>query len=383
MGMLAHYSGMQALLSHAGLLGGDLVLMFHRVLPAHQMTECFDPHLVLSEDGFAGLLEILGNEYQLCSLAEIASAHPDKPSKPRVALTFDDGWEDTYRVAFPHLKRLNVPATVFLCTNLVGTNRLLPEERLARIWHHAEQAGQLEEFRKNLTTWGVPQATTDRSRLHAVKRIPNAHKRVMLSVLEQLHDVPPLQEARFVTWPEVYEMAAHGIEFGSHSASHVSLTAEPDELVYADLQQSIRTMTQHMGKAPSWLAYPNGLVDAFVVDVARQLGFQGAVSTRRGSMLHNQMQNAESSVAFKAHPFLLPRCNMESSCVATASRGCDPARLALYFAKHTWPHPYTLPARTQVRSASLNMREEPFLTGVTPVNHSLTMPIAKERCRQR
>lgn len=346
------------------------------------MAECFDPHLVLSEPGFIELLEILGNEYQISSLTEIASPRLEKHSRPRVALTFDDGWEDTYRVAFPHLKNRNVPATVFLCTNLVGTQRLLPEERLGRIWHHAENTRQLEEFHKNLTTWGVPQAATDRLRLHAIKRIPNAHKHVMLSVLEQLHDVPPANQRRFLTWPEVYEMAAHGIEFGSHSASHVSLTAEPDELVYIDLQQSIRSMTEHMGKPPAWLAYPNGLVDEFVVEAARQLGFIGAVSTRKGGMLHNKIHNSSSSLS-NAGQFLLPRCNIESSCVATPSRACDPSRLALYFAKHTWPSHYELSARAQVRSASLNTHEEPVLVALGSENNSRIMPNARERCRQR
>ena len=384
MGMLAQYSGMQSLLSHVGFLGGDLILMFHRVLPDHQAAECFDPHLVLSEPGFVELLEILGNEYRLASLAEIVAPGVEKAFKPRVVLTFDDGWEDTYRVAFPHLRRLNVPATVFICTNLIDTNRLLPEERLARIWRHAEKTGQMEEFHKNLTTWGLPQAATDRSRLHAVKRVPNAHKLVMLSVLEQLHDVPAPSKRRFLTWPEIYEMAAQGIiDFGSHSASHVSLTAEPDELVYADLQQSIRSMTQQMGKAPAWLAYPNGLVDRFVVEAARQLGFMGAVSTRRGGMLHSQIRNAQSGAGTELNQFVLPRCNMENSCVATPSRRCDPSRLALYFAKHTWPIHYELPVRTQVRSASLNTRAEPVVIDREHENNSRTIPNAKERCRQR
>ena len=189
-GLLTRYSGIKSLLTHVGFCGGDIILMVHRILPNDQVKECFDPHLVLAEAGFVEMLEILGNEYRWVSLIDIATGHAKERSKPRVALTFDDGWEDTYRVAFPHLKRLHVPATVFLCTNLVGTSHLLPEERLTRIWQHARQTGQITEFNKNLTTWGVIPASTDRARLHAVKQIPGSHKHVMLSMLERLHDVP-------------------------------------------------------------------------------------------------------------------------------------------------------------------------------------------------
>lgn len=383
MGQVTRYSGMKSLLTQAGFWGGDIILMFHRILPENEVEECFDPHLVLAEAGFLELLEILGNEYQWASLTEIAAEDREELSKPRVALTFDDGWEDTYRVAYPHLKRLQVPATVFLCTNLVGTTRLLPEERLARIWQHALQTDRIAEFHKNLTTWGVISAPSVRARLQAVKQIPNAHKHVMLSVLERLHDVPEHRQRHMMNWLEVHEMASHGIEFGSHTASHVTLTAEPEEQVVSDLQQSVQTLTQQLGKAPAWLAYPNGMVDAFVAETARRLGFQGAVTTRPGSMLRNRLHTTESADIVNNGEFLLPRCNMEDSAVATPSHACDAARLTLYFSKHTWPHSYVLPVRTQVRSASLNLPEEPVLVGSGHVIHSQTIPQARERCRQR
>jgi peptidoglycan/xylan/chitin deacetylase (PgdA/CDA1 family) len=371
------------LLSNVGILGGDIILMFHRILPSFQIAECFDPHLVLSEQGFLELLEILGNEYQLSSLSEITSHKQHKSSRPRIALTFDDGWEDTYRIAFPHLKRLNAPATVFLSTNLVGTMHVLAEERLSRIWQHAKQTGHLLDFRKDLTTWGIPPSTSDRSRLNMVKRIPNAQKLVMLSLFEQVYDVPTVTHKTFITWPEVKEMAASGIEFGSHSASHLSLTAESDEMVFSDLKQSINCITQNIGKAPSWLAYPNGLLDEFVVEAARQLGFRGAVSTRRGSMLRDHVQIKGKCLDPDLYDFILPRCNIEDTCVATSTRACDPSRLAVYLARHTYVHSYSIPTRNQLRSDFIGYREGFIFENNEKINSSYSIPRPRDRCRQR
>jgi peptidoglycan/xylan/chitin deacetylase (PgdA/CDA1 family) len=373
---------MQPVLSNVGILGGDIILMFHRILPSSQLAECFDPHLVLSEQGFLELLEIVGNEYQLSSLSEMISRKQHKSSRPRMALTFDDGWEDTYRIAFPHLKRLNVPATIFLSTNFVGTPYVLTEERLSRIWQHAKHTGHLLDFRKDLTTWGVPPSTSDRSRLNMVKHVPHAQKTVMLSLLEQVYDVPTVSHKTFITWPEVQEMAASGIEFGSHTASHLSLTAESEGMVFTDLKQSIESITQNVGKAPLWLAYPNGLLDEFVVDAARQIGFRGAVSTRRGNILRDHVRIKGKDLDPDLYDFLLPRCNIEDTCVATSTRACDPSRLALYLAKHTYVHSYSMPTRNQLRSDFMNYHKDFILEG-NGNNNSYSIPRPRERCRQR
>ena len=44
----------------------------------------------------------------------------DRIPSRTVALTFDDGWRDTYSTAFPSLARFGVPATVFLVSGRIG-----------------------------------------------------------------------------------------------------------------------------------------------------------------------------------------------------------------------------------------------------------------------
>ncbi len=45
-------------------------------------------------------------------------------------ITFDDGLKDVYRVAYPELKKRNIPFTVFVITDFLGTEGYITEEEL-------------------------------------------------------------------------------------------------------------------------------------------------------------------------------------------------------------------------------------------------------------
>ena len=57
-------------------------------------------------------------------LADFFNSGKQLPSKS-IILSFDDGYEDFYTVAYPILKEFNVHATLFLPTGLVGNNDYL------------------------------------------------------------------------------------------------------------------------------------------------------------------------------------------------------------------------------------------------------------------
>ena len=119
----------RAVAGHSGL-----ILALHRVLPSEEQSLCYNPHLVLSETAFASLLQLLKQDYQVVQLEDLLADPSGNGGHPKVAITFDDGWEDNYRIAFPHLIAHDMPATIFACTGLVDTLQLLPEERFARLW---------------------------------------------------------------------------------------------------------------------------------------------------------------------------------------------------------------------------------------------------------
>jgi peptidoglycan/xylan/chitin deacetylase (PgdA/CDA1 family) len=121
-----------------------------------------------------------------------------------VALTFDDGLASVHRHAWPVLARHGYAATVFLVTGRAGGDSGWP--------------GQPARVRRR-----------------------------------------PL-----LGWGEAREMAAAGIEMGSHTVSHPDLTRlSPDE-AGAELVASRMAIEDRLGVAVQALAYPYGRVNAGV-----------------------------------------------------------------------------------------------------------------------
>lgn len=100
---------------------GVVVLAYHRLgAPASKMT-------VTAERFEAQLEWLLAQHYQVLRLSDMQAFLAGKQAVPRkaVVLTFDDGYESVYRLAFPLLKKHSLPATVFVYTDFIGARDAL------------------------------------------------------------------------------------------------------------------------------------------------------------------------------------------------------------------------------------------------------------------
>ena len=96
------------------------ILMYHRI-----GTETFDPWgLAVAPERFEAQLQWLARARTILPLTEFAAMHrqANLPGKA-VALTFDDGWRDNAANAFPLLQKHQVPASIFLSTDFIGSRQ--------------------------------------------------------------------------------------------------------------------------------------------------------------------------------------------------------------------------------------------------------------------
>ena len=80
---------------------------------------------------------------------------------------------------------------------------------------------------------------------------------------------------------QIHEMSDSGlIEFGAHTQHHVNLLKLSDDQAFAEMQASKQDVEALVGRCPSF-AYPFGRFNARHQQMAKEIGFKNAVSTRK------------------------------------------------------------------------------------------------------
>lgn len=323
-------TGLIGLLRQLAASRAGLVLSMNRVLPREERSLCFDPGLAVSEATFVSLLALLRKDYQVVSLEDLLANPRGCGGRAKVAITFDDGWEDNYRIAFPHLLMYEMPATIFACTGLLGTHEMLPEERFARLWTHCAAHSALETLISDLRHWGMGRRKTHPARpqkrywFHELKRMPLVGRLLLLDHFEQRYQIPPAATRRFLGWDEVRVMMRTGlISMGSHTSQHATLPAESDRDIRRELESSRASLFSNTGIASEVVSYPNGMFSRRVLELVRAAGFHAAFTGRPGV------------VSAGSKPLCIPRIAVhtavEEMALSRGEREFSSSRTSVYF----------------------------------------------------
>ena len=312
-----YYTGLLSLLNRSRMASsphsGFLILMYHRVLDKHNpQFEYTQEGLRVTPHTFEQQVKTLKSDYELISLSTLCGwLISDQPVPARTAvITFDDGWADNYEFAFPILRKHGVPATIFVSTDFIESERVFWFQRAAVI----QKQGALSKpdvvtileriIQNNAGVNGIEKIDPVRlgdafqdvdSFLEQLKVLPPEIIDLILDEFAGVVDVDWSADKYTLTWEQIREMQESGIEFGSHACSHRILPQLTRDEIYRELSVSRSIMEQKLGRTVDLLAYPNGSYDDRVISVARDAGYRAALA----------VQPAE--IGGRADLFALPR----------------------------------------------------------------------------
>ena len=288
-----YFSGMHHWLRP--LLGGvGSILTLHHVRPAR--PEGFQPNRLLevTPDFLEALVRRLARaRIDVVSLDEMHRRFIESDFKRRfVCLTFDDGYKDFLRWAYPVLRKYRLPFAMYIATSF--------PDRLGELWWIALEAVIAQNSRIGMVINGNDQyfecATVSQKRelydeiyryLRSMKTEEELRRVVRDLCACYRVDIVSFCRDLCMDWAEIVDLAADPLcTIGAHTVNHMMLRKVPsDATVRAEMEMSRAVLEAALGKRPEHLAYPVGdptSAGPREFRIAAELGFKTAVTTRPG-----------------------------------------------------------------------------------------------------
>ncbi|MGE0030136.1 MAG: polysaccharide deacetylase family protein [Steroidobacteraceae bacterium] len=292
---MLYYSGFLWLIAEFRLRGKAAVLMYHRVLPAGADT--FSHYgIVISPETFARQMQFLKRHFRLLTSDQFGAELTGPGFGRRSCLvTFDDGWQDNHRHALPVLKKLGIPAVVFVATAFVGTSNTFWQERLTRLLFLASRSPSfgddvLREL-DALDSRSMDDAAAEYRLRNLVTTLKLREPMIKERLIQRLEadarsaglNASDLGEDRFLSWDEVRELQNSGVvTIGSHAHTHTPLPSLGYAGAKIELARAQQELREHGIPPTAICAYPNGNVDEAVAAAARDAGITLGFATGHG-----------------------------------------------------------------------------------------------------
>jgi len=239
-----------------------VVLAFHSVLQdqAEGADTAIDPFQPLTlADVESVATRMLARGYRFVTGQDIATGNL---SGPAAWLTFDDGYANNLRLV-PLLRRLGVPATIFVATAHTDSGQSFWWDVL---------------YRESLKAGVAPDEIA--ARREALKALPPQAIHTELVTQFGAAAFRPVGELdRPMTAEELVRLTAEPmIEIGNHTHLHTILPVVDSKDQLADITRCQERLTQITGKAPVAIAYPNGNHNEHSQAAAAQAGLSVGVT---------------------------------------------------------------------------------------------------------
>lgn len=267
----------------AGRVPAAAVITYHRVAPDDERPDLL-PGLAVAPDAFEQQVRMLCEHAHPVSIDEMLAAADGGPALPdrAVHITFDDAYACVEEHAWPVLRDLGVPATMFVPARYPDQHRTFWWDRL----HQAVAEHPGPELRADGRTWPLA-AEADRCRARdELKAMVGArpHHEGQVLVDEVCADAGcTAPRPATSSWSGLRRMAAEGLAIGSHTRHHPFLDLVEEECLDREIAGSLVDLRQQLGNAVRpVLAYPGGHLDDRAVAAAARCGIRMAFTTSRG-----------------------------------------------------------------------------------------------------
>lgn len=258
------------------------VYMFHRVAPADGAISEID-ELRVSPEYFRDFLIEQSRKIEFVDIEQAVRIIEGDviTKKPFGVITFDDGYDDNFTYAYPILKELGIPFTIYISVELVNDQ--------SPIWNYPLIIERIIREHDTLTLGNGLQLTC--STIDEKNNVFRHLKALLFSLPyatmkddfirmfdKYLND--DIFPSNTMTWNQIQALANDPLcTIGSHTMSHCRLAMSDSEILMYELQKSKQILSEKIGKSVEHLSYPYGWitdVSTQAAELAQRVGYKTA-----------------------------------------------------------------------------------------------------------
>jgi peptidoglycan/xylan/chitin deacetylase (PgdA/CDA1 family) len=279
------------LLSPGGKRARLSVLIFHRVLA--EPDPLFPGEIDATQ--FDAICAWVGSWFNVLPLDEaVGRLQAGTLCERALAISFDDGYADNHDVALPILRRHGLSSTFFIATGFLDGGRMWNDTVIESIRRTPLASIDLRDVCGTalgvhaLESTAARRATIDRI-IGAIKYLEPMQRQAVVDAIAGRAETA-LPADLMMTSDQVRQMRRAGMQIGAHTVSHPILARLDRGAARREIETSKRMLEVLLGEPVRLFAYPNGKpIDDYndeSVSIAREAGFEAAVSTARGAAGH-------------------------------------------------------------------------------------------------
>ena len=257
-----------------------LILNYHGVIDKvdfnysinHMDAEQFEQQIRFLSDNF----NILPQEEFLYNYLNCITS-----KKKSILLTFDYGYENNYKFAFPILKKYNATATIFLISSLIDTknptwydlidntkylfNNQKHSVEIIKLGAELGIKYQKEIFHNDLKKYLKDQSTNEKNEI-----LEKYFNIIGLNSMDNIDE----KYWKILSSEQLLKMQQSGlISFGSHTANHPNLDQITEDQVEFELKESKLKIENILGRKINTIAFPDGAYNERVKNMSKEAGY--------------------------------------------------------------------------------------------------------------
>lgn len=266
-----------------------IILYYHGICDdSFNLLKGYDERHITRSGFREQLAYLLRKGYAFASMTELINTMKNKGKLgKKVVLTFDDGFRNVVRNAYPIMREFNAKGCFYLVTALIGTDEPIWTDYVETAIRSQEPGQYQFDFNGEKITYML---TDKKSYEYAMKdiktklrTIPNATR---IEHLKQFGSVKPEsipEEFFLANWEEIKGLPPDVLEIGSHTRSHPNCANFTSEAEYEEeINQSKKDIEGIIRREVAHFCYPAGSFNQEAIDKVRQSGYQSAVTVENG-----------------------------------------------------------------------------------------------------